>query len=92
MKNFDYQIIFGVKCNSKWGQTNKENPVTISHNLNFGVFGDILILRKMQGENANKIHYVYKAMVVLHLCNRILGIPSSGYPGNKNQILMLIKF
>ena len=38
MKHSDYQIIFGVKCNSKWGQTNKENPVQISHNLNFGVF------------------------------------------------------
>ena len=38
MNNFDYKIIFGVKCNSKWGQTNKENPVTISHNLNFWVF------------------------------------------------------
>ena len=38
IKHFDYQIIFGVKCNSKWGQTNKENPVKISHNLNFGVF------------------------------------------------------
>ena len=46
----------------------------------------------MQEENANKIQYVYKAMVVLHICNRILGIPSPGYPGNKNQILMLIKF
>ena len=41
---------------------------------------------------ANKIHYVYKAMVVLHICNRILGIPSPVYTGNKNQILMLIKF
>ena len=27
MKHFDYQIIFGVQCNSKWGQTNKETPV-----------------------------------------------------------------
>ena len=88
MKQFNYQIIFGVKCNSKWGKTNKENPVRISHNLNFG---DFLILRKMQ-ENANKIQYVYKAMVVLHICNKILGIPSPAYPGNKNQILMLIKF
>ena len=34
-------------------------------------FGESLILRKMQGENANKIHYVYNAMVVLHICNRI---------------------
>ena len=32
------------------------------------------------------------AMVVLPTCNRILGIPSLGNPGNKNQILMLIKF
>ena len=38
MHYFDYQIIFGVKCNSKWGQTNKENLVSISHHLNFGVF------------------------------------------------------
>ena len=39
---YEYVMIFGsysgVECNSKWGQTNKENPVTISHNLNFGVF------------------------------------------------------
>ena len=33
---------FGVKCNSKWGQTNKEDlvstMVSTSHNQNFGVF------------------------------------------------------
>ena len=46
----------------------------------------------MQGENANKIHYVYKVMVVQHICNSILGIPSPGYPGNKIQILMPSKF
>ena len=49
-------------------------------------------LRKMQGENANKIHHVYNAIIVLHICNKIWGIPSPGYPGNKNQILMLMKF
>ena len=69
---------FGVKCSSKWGQTNKEDLVSISHNRNFGEF---LILQKMQGENANIIiHHVYKAMVVIQIFNRILGIPSSGYP------------
>ena len=70
-----------MKFNSKWVQTNKENPVTFSHYLNFG---DFLILRNMQGEKANKIQYVYKAMVVLHICNRTLGISSPGYPGKKN--------
>ena len=45
----------------------------------------------MLGENANKIYHIYKAMVVRHICNRILGIPSPRYPGNKIQILMLIK-
>ena len=37
-----------------------------------------------------KIH-AYTALVVLHISNRILGILSPGYPGNKNQILMLMK-
>ena len=41
----------------------------------------------MQGENANKIHYVYNAMVVLHICNRILGIPSPGYPEKRKSNL-----
>ena len=91
MQRFDYQIIFGVKCKSKRGQTNKENLVSISHDLIF-FSGGFLILRKTQGENANKIQYVYKAIIVLHIRNRNLGIPSPGYPGNKNQILMLIKF
>ena len=39
----------------------------------------------MQGENANKIHYVYNGMVVLHICNRILGIPSPGYPEKRKS-------
>ena len=81
-----------MKCNSMWGQTNKENLFSISHNFNFGYFGELLILPNMQGENANKIHQIYNAMIVLHICNRILGITSLGYPGNKNQILMLIMF
>ena len=44
-----------------------------------GYFCEFLILRKMQGENANKIHLVYKAMFVLHICNIILGILLLGY-------------
>ena len=72
---------------------NKEDLVSISHDL---ILGDILVIfyfcEKMLGENANKIHYLYKAMVVLHICHRILGIPSSGYPGNENQISMLFRF
>ena len=35
---FDSQIIFGVKCNSKWGQTSNKDLVSISHYLNVGVF------------------------------------------------------
>ena len=35
---------------------------------------------------------IYEAMVVLHICYIILGIPSQGYPGNKIQILKLIRF
>ena len=33
----------------------------------------------MQGENANKIHYIYKAMVVQYtcICNKILGTITS---------------
>ena len=43
------------------------------------------------GENANKIHYYTSNVMVVHYtCNKVLGIPSKGYPGNKNQILMLI--
>ena len=42
----------------------------------------------MQGENANKNHYVYKTMVVQQICNRCLDSPSE----NRNQIVMLIKF
>ena len=30
----------------------------------------------MQEENSNKIFHAYKAMVVLHICNRTSGIPS----------------
>ena len=41
----------------------------------------------MQGENANKIDYVYNAMVVLHICNRIWGIPSPGYPEKRKSNL-----
>ena len=92
MHYFDYQIIFGVNCNSKWGKRNKKILVSISHYLNLGYFDEFLILRKMQGENTNEIHHVYNAIVVLHICNRILGIPLPGYHRNKNQILMLIKF
>ena len=32
----------------------------------------------MRGENANKTYHVYKAMAVLHICNRMFGIPSPG--------------
>ena len=83
-----------MKCISKLGQTNKEDLVPISHNINFGDFNEFLVLRKIQGENANKNNHVHKAMVLLHIRSRNLGIPSLGYPGNsgKNQILMLIKF
>ena len=35
-------------------------------------FDEYLILRKMQVENPNKIHYGYKAMVVQHICNIFL--------------------
>ena len=51
MQHFDYQILFGVECNSKWGQTNKESLVSISHDLNFGDFGDFF---KMHGEKGKK--------------------------------------
>ena len=92
MQHFDYQIIFGVKCNSKWGLGTTWYPPWYPpvKNVILGDFSKFVILLKMQGENANKIYHVYKA-VVLHICNRILGIPSPEYPGNKNQILMLIK-
>ena len=43
-------------------------------------------MRKMQGENANRVHNVYKAMVVQHISERILGIPSLGYPGKKSNV------
>ena len=38
MQQIDFQIIFGVKGNSTWGQTNKEDLVSINHNLNIVVF------------------------------------------------------
>ena len=38
----------------------------------------------MQGVN---IHHVYNAMVVLHICKSILGIPLPEYPGSKNSNL-----
>ena len=76
-------------------QTNKEDLVcamlSTSHNHNFGCFCKFVILRKIRGENTNKIYHVNKAMVVVHICNRNLDIQSQGYSGNKNQILMLIK-
>ena len=50
-----------------------------------GYFGEFSILPKRQGEIANKNHYVYKVVVVLHICNRNLGILSPGYPGNKDH-------
>ena len=45
----------------------------------------------MLKENADKIDHVYKAMVVLHIYNRIMGISLPGYPRSKNYIMMLIK-
>ena len=87
--------IFGVKNHVNtifWNFQIKKNlyqSVTISI---LGYFSDFLFCKKMQGENANKIHYPYKAIFVLHIFNRILGIPLPGYHGNKNQILMFIKF
>ena len=62
-------------------------PVSIAF---LGYFCKIVFLRKILRENAYKIYHVYKAMAVLHSCNGILDIPSTRYPGNKNQILMLI--
>ena len=92
VQHFDNQIvIFAVLCNSKWGQTNKLNLVSSVTITILGDFCEFVILRKMLGENANKIYQVYKGMDVLHIFNRILGIPLPGYLGNKNHILILIK-
>ena len=81
MQHFDYQIIFGVKCNSELGQMNKKPCINQSRSQ-LRVFGEFLILRKMREENANKNHYVYEMMVVLRICYRKFGIPSPGYPGS----------
>ena len=52
--DFDSQSVLGVKCNSQWGPRIKKTwylSVTISIS---GYFDEFLILRKVQGENANK--------------------------------------
>ena len=35
---------------------------------------------------------VYKKIVMLHICNKFLGIRLTGYPANRNKRLALIKF
>ena len=71
-----------------WGQPGIHHGIHQSQ-LQFG--GIFVSLRKMREENANEIYHGYKAMVVLHICRRILGFPSPGYPGAKYQIVMFIK-
>ena len=66
MQHFHYQIIFGVKCNSKWRQTDKENLQSVTISI-LGYLGEFRILGQMQGENANKIPYFYKAMVMSYI-------------------------
>ena len=66
--------------------------VSRSHKAAFFLdFLEFVILQKCSEKKANKIYHIYKAIVVLHIYNRILGIPLPGYPGNKNHIVMLIK-
>ena len=44
---------------------------------------NLLFCEKCEEKTQTKFYHVYKTMVVLHICNRILGIPSQEYPGNK---------
>ena len=76
LQGCDISIIksFRVKCNSNGNKRIKKTVYQSVTILILGYFGDFFILRIMHGENANNIHYVYEAMVVLHIYNRILGI------------------
>ena len=60
------------------------DKVATSHICKFqGVLVCFLTLRK-NAENANKSYHVYKVIVMLHVCNKILGIRLTGYPANRN--------
>ena len=72
-------------------RTNKTWYPSLTFSI-LGYFGEFLKLRKMQEQNANKIHYVYNALVVLHICISLWVFHHQDILKNENQILMLIKF
>ena len=86
-KNFKKSIITHQRCiislnKSFWGLNakvsgNKRIKKIWYPSVTISILG-YFDFEKMHVENTNEIHHVYNAMVVLHICNRILGISSPG--------------
>ena len=70
----------------------KLNKEAAIHNCNFRGSVCFATLGKQFAENANRIYHVYKAIVVLHIYNKILGIGLAGHFTNKNKSLALINY
>ena len=61
------------------------NPVTIE------IFGG-LVFSVSARTICRKRYHVYKVIVVIHTCCRIVAIRLAGHPAKKNTSLILIKF
>ena len=69
MQNLDNQIIFGVACNSKWGQPGIHHGINQSHLQFCSIFFEFAINMRKKKTDKTKTEFTtfIKAMVLLQI-------------------------